>query len=119
MAIGRRQFISALGATAAWPLAARAQQPKRLRRIGVLMALAADDPEGRVSLGSFVQGLQEAGWADGRNVAIDTRWAAGDAGQFRKYAAELVALEPDVILASATPAVKHCSRQAAPCRLCL
>jgi len=105
MAIGRRQFISALGATAAWPLAARAQQPKRLRRIGVLMALAADDPEGRVSLGSFVQGLQEAGWADGRNVAIDTRWAAGDAGQFRKYAAELVALEPDVILATSTPAV--------------
>jgi putative tryptophan/tyrosine transport system substrate-binding protein len=105
--VGRRKFISALGgAAAAWPFAARAQQPKRVRRIGVLMTFAADDPEGRPRLGAFVQGLQEAGWADGRNVEIDTRWAAGDAGQFRKYAAELVALEPDVILASATPAVK-------------
>jgi len=106
MAIGRREFISALGATAAWPLAARAQQPKRLRRIGVLMTLAADDPEGRPRLEAFVQGLQEAGWAVGRNVEIDTRWAAGDAGLFRKYAAELVALEPDVLLAPSTPAVK-------------
>jgi len=105
--VGRRKFISALGgAAAAWPLAARAQQPKRVRRIGVLMTRAADDPEGRAYLGAFVQGLQEAGWADGRNLAIDTRWAAGDAGLFRKYAVELVALEPDVILANATPAVK-------------
>jgi putative tryptophan/tyrosine transport system substrate-binding protein len=106
MAIGRRRFIFALGgAAAAWPLAARAQQPKRMRRIGVLMTFAADDPEGQARLGAFVQGLQEVGWADGRNVEIDTRWAAGDAGQFRKYAAELVALEPDVILATSTPAV--------------
>ena len=105
--IGRRQFISALGgASLAWPFAARAQQPKRMRRFGVLMTRAADDPEGRVFLGALVQELQEAGWVDGRNLEIDTRWAAGDAGQFRKYAAELVALEPDVILASATPAVK-------------
>ena len=104
--IGRRQFISALGgATAAWPLVARAQQPKRMRRIGVLMSRAADDPEGRALLGAFVQGLQKAGWADGRNVTIDTRWAAGDAGQFRKYAAELVALEPDLLVAPSTPAV--------------
>ena len=102
----RRQFIAALGGAAVtWPLAARAQQPKRVRRIGVLMTRAADDPEGRAYLGAFVQGLQEAGWADGRNVEIDTRYAAGDARQFRKYAAELVALEPDVLLASSTPAV--------------
>jgi putative ABC transport system substrate-binding protein len=70
------------------------------------MTGAADSPLGRAYLGAFVQGLQEAGWADGRNLAIDTRWAAGDAGQFRKYASELVALEPDVLLASSTPAVK-------------
>jgi putative ABC transport system substrate-binding protein len=104
--VARRKFIAALGGTAfAWPLAARAQQPKRVRRIGVLMSRAADDPEGRAQLGAFVQGLQEAGWADGRNVEIAARWAAGDAGQYRKYAAELVALEPDVLLAVSTPAV--------------
>ena len=90
----RRQFISALGgAVVAWPFAAHAQQPKPVRRIGVLMTRAADDPEGRAYLGAFVQGLQEAGWADGRNLEIDTRYAAGDTGLFRKYAAGLVALE--------------------------
>ena len=101
----RRDFISFVSSAAAWPLAARAQQPKRVHRVGVLMSRAADDPEGRAVLGAFVQGLQEAGWADGGNVEIDTRWTAGDAGQFRKYAAELVALEPDVLLAPSTPAV--------------
>jgi putative tryptophan/tyrosine transport system substrate-binding protein len=102
----RREFITVLGsAFASWPLSAVAQQQSRMRRIGVLMSRAADDPEGRAVLGAFVQGLQEAGWADGRNVEIDTRWAAGDAGQFRKYASELVALEPDVLLAPSTPAV--------------
>ena len=102
----RRQFISALGgAVVAWPFAAHAQQPKPVRRIGVLMTRAADDPEGRAYLGAFVQGLQEAGWAGGRNLEIDTRYAAGDAGLFRKYASELVALEPDVLLAPSTPAV--------------
>ena len=106
ISIGRRQFISALGGAAvAWPFAAHAQQPKPVRRIGVLMTRAADDPEGRAYLGAFVQGLQEAGWADGRNLEIDTRYAAGDAGLFRKYASELVALEPDVLLAPSTPAV--------------
>ncbi len=104
--IGRRQFISALGgATIAWPLTALAQQPNRMRRIGVLTNLAADDPVGRAYLAVFAQGLQEAGWADGRNVEIDTRWAAGDADRYRSYAAELVALEPDVILAITTRAV--------------
>jgi putative tryptophan/tyrosine transport system substrate-binding protein len=97
----RRKFITLLGsASVAWPLAARAQQPERMRRIGVLMALASDDPEGQARFVAFVQGLEESGWTDGRNVRIDTRWAAGDADRFRKYAAELIALAPDVILAS-------------------
>jgi putative ABC transport system substrate-binding protein len=97
----RRQFITILGlAATAWPLAARAQQAERMRRIGVLMALASDDPQGQARLVAFVQGLQELSWTDGRNVRIDTRWAAGDADRFRKYAAELIALAPDVILAS-------------------
>jgi len=96
-----REFISLLGgAAAAWPLTARAQQRDRMRRIGVLMALAADDPAGQARLEAFVQALQDLGWADRRNVRIDTRWAAGDAERFRRYAAELVALAPDVILAS-------------------
>ena len=97
----RRAFITLIGgAAAAWPLAARAQQPGGMRRVGVLMALAADDPEGQARFAAFVQGLQESGWTDGRNVRIETRWAAGDADRFRRYAAELVALAPDVILAS-------------------
>ena len=102
--IERRQFISAIGGAAVWPLAARAQQPKRMRRIGVLNG-AADDPAGRALFGTFVQGLQDAGWVGGRNVEIETRWAAGDFDQFHKYASELVALEPVVILAATTPAV--------------
>ena len=96
----RRKFITMVGGAAAWPLAARAQQPGRMRRIGVLMSLAAQDKEGQIRLGAFVQGLHELGWTDGRNVRIDTRWAAGNADDARKYATELVALAPDVILAS-------------------
>jgi putative ABC transport system substrate-binding protein len=97
----RREFIAAIGGAAVgWPLAPRAQQRDRMRRIGVLMALAADDPTGQARFVAFVQALQELGWTDGRNVRIDTRWAAGDAERFRRYAAELVALAPDVILAS-------------------
>jgi putative tryptophan/tyrosine transport system substrate-binding protein len=96
----RREFITLLGGAAAWPFAVRAQQSDRMRRIGVLMSLAADDREGQARLNAFVQGLQELGWTDGRNLRIDTRWAAGEGAQARKYAAELVALAPDVILAS-------------------
>src|SRR5262245_8178959 len=97
----RREFITLLGGAAAtWPLAVRAQQAGRMRRIGLLIALASDDPQGQARLVAFVQGLQEWGWTDGRNVRIDTRWAAGDADRFRRYAAELIALAPDVILAS-------------------
>ena len=96
----RRDFITLLGGAAvAWPLAGYAQHSERVRRIGVLMNLAADDPEAQARLAAFHQGLQEAGWAVGRNLRIDYRWGAGDADRFRRYAPELVALEPDVILA--------------------
>jgi putative ABC transport system substrate-binding protein len=101
----RREFISLLGGAAAWPLGASAQQSEKMRRIGVLMNLAADDAEGQARLAAFLQGLQEAGWAVGRNVRIDLRWGAGDADRFRKQAAELVALAPDVVLASSLPVV--------------
>jgi putative ABC transport system substrate-binding protein len=83
----------------------RAQQPERVRRIGVLMPLAADDTEGQVRNAAFLQGLQELGWTVGRNLRLDYRWAAGDADRLRSYAAELVALAPDVILASGTSTV--------------
>ena len=97
----RRDFITLLGiAAAAWPLTTGAQQAGGMRRIGVLMSLAADDPQAQARLAAFVQGLQELGWADGRNVSIDTRWSAGNAADTRKFAAELVSLAPDVILAS-------------------
>jgi putative tryptophan/tyrosine transport system substrate-binding protein len=97
----RREFITLLGGSAAtWPLAARAQQPEQIRRIGALMNLAADDPESQRRVTAFVQGLQQLGWTDGRNVRIDFRWGAADAVRIRAYAAELVALAPDVILAA-------------------
>jgi ABC-type uncharacterized transport system substrate-binding protein len=104
--IGRRNFLATLGGAAAWPLAVRAQQPERMRRIGVLMNLAEDDPESPIRLAPFVRGLQELGWTDGRNVRIDTRWGAGDVELFRKHAAELVALPSDVILATGSPVVR-------------
>jgi ABC transporter substrate binding protein len=97
----RRQFITLLGGAAvAWPLAARAQQPERMRRIGVLLAAAADDAEFQARIGAFLQGLQQLGWTDGRNVRIDTRWATTNADDIRRHAAELAALAPDVILAA-------------------
>jgi putative ABC transport system substrate-binding protein len=104
--IGRRNFLATLGGAAAWPLAGRAQQRERMRRVGVLMHLAADDPEGQSRVAAFLQGLQEAGWAVGRNVNIDVRWAAGEADRFRRYAMEIVALTPDVILTSAPPSIR-------------
>ena len=100
----RREFITLMGGAAAalvsWPRAAHAQQRERMRRIGVLMHLAADDLEGQARIAAFLQGLQEGGWSVGRNVRIDYRWALGDAERSRKYAAELVALAPDAILAA-------------------
>src|SRR5271167_1068205 len=101
--VPRRELIAALGCTAAWPVAARAQQPERVRRIGVLTPLAADDPESMARIAAFLQGLGELGWAVGRNVRIDYRWSAGDPDRIRKDATELVALAPDVILATGTP----------------
>src|SRR2546430_608612 len=101
----RREFIALHGGAAGgWPLAARAQQGERMRRIGVLMNTAADDPEGRARNTAFVQALQQFGWTDGRNGRIETRWGT-DAGSTRRYAAELVALAPDVILAAASAAM--------------
>jgi putative ABC transport system substrate-binding protein len=97
----RRSFITLLGGAAAtWPLAARAQQSGRTRRIGALLNLAADDPEGQARLAAFLQGLQEAGWSVGRNLRVDIRWGSSDIDRIRKFAAEMVALAPDVILAS-------------------
>ena len=110
----RREFITLIGGAAAvWPLAAKAQQSERVRRIGVLMNRAADNPEGQDRLAAFHQGLQELGWGIGRNVRIDTRWSEDNADRSAKYAAELVALAPDIILASGTLAVtalQHISR---------
>ena len=96
----RREFMLLSSAAIAWPLAAGAQQPDRMRRIGVLMAAAANDPEYQARIAAFQQGLALLGWTDGRNARIDTRWATTDADDIRKHAAELVALAPDVILAA-------------------
>jgi putative ABC transport system substrate-binding protein len=93
----RREFITLLGGSAAWPLVARAQQSERMRRIGVLMYLAPDDAESQARIGAFTQTLMQLGWSDGHNLQIDTRWATAD--DIRKHAAELVALAPDVLLA--------------------
>jgi putative ABC transport system substrate-binding protein len=102
----RREFITLLGGAAvAWPLAARAQRPERMRRIGVLLPAAADDAEFQARLGAFLQGLALLGWTIGRNVRIDTRWATANPTEIRRHAAELVALAPDVILAHASPTV--------------
>jgi ABC-type uncharacterized transport system substrate-binding protein len=98
----RREFITLLGGAAAWPIAARAQQGERVRRIGVLMNLAADDPESLRRITAFVQRLQQLGWTDGRNLRIDARWGAGDAERYQTLAAELLALAPDVILVATT-----------------
>jgi putative tryptophan/tyrosine transport system substrate-binding protein len=109
----RREFIALLGGTAAWPLAARAQQGERMRRIGVLINRAADNKEGQARLAAFQQALQQLGWSDGRNVRIDIRWGADDVDRERKYAAELVALVPDIILAGGSlsvAAVQQASR---------
>ena len=96
----RREFITVLGGATAWPLAARAQQPERMRSIGVLHTIAADDPHSQARIAAVLQGLQQLGWTDGRNVRIEYRWSAGNDADTRKYAAELTALAPDVILAS-------------------
>jgi len=109
--MNRREFITLLGgAAAAWPLAARAQQPERMRRIGVLMNRAPQNPEGQDRLAAFHQGLQELGWGIGRNVRIETRWSEDIADESVKQAAGLVALAPDIVLASGTLAVTALQR---------
>ena len=109
----RREFITLLGGAAAWPLAVRAQQAERMRRVGVLEGLPDD-----AYLAAFLQGMQQLGWADGHNVRIDTRWGAGNVDDIRKYAAELLALAPDVMLAVGTPAVGGCCKRRTPCQSC-
>jgi len=97
----RREFLVALGGVATCPSAARAQQPGKLRRVGVLMTFAADDPDGQADFAVLAQGLQEFGWTVGRNLRLDYRWGANDLERFRTYAAELIALSPDVVVATA------------------
>ena len=116
----RREFLGFLGvATAAWPVEARAQQPERMRRIGVLVASAADDSEFQARVAAFQQGLAQLGWIDGRKVRIDIRWATSNADELRRHAAELAALAPDVLLAATgtAPRRRYC-RRPAPCRSC-
>jgi putative tryptophan/tyrosine transport system substrate-binding protein len=98
--MNRREFITLLGGAAAWPLAARAQQPERVRRIGVLVASTADDPEAQARVAAFAEALSQLGWTDGRNLQIDVRWATTNADGLRRHAAELAALGPDVIVAA-------------------
>src|ERR1700724_1806764 len=106
----RRAFITLLGGAAAWPLAARAQQGRRMRRVGALMPWIASDPQAQARYAAFLQGLQQLGWSVGNNVQIDSRWSAGNEDDTRKYAAELVALAPDVIFTSGSAAVAPLQR---------
>jgi putative ABC transport system substrate-binding protein len=107
----RREFIAALGGAVAWPLAARAQQRDRVRRIGLLMSFDENDPVGKTYVSTFTQALAGLGWTDGRNMRVDVRWAAGDINRIRALAQELVGLQPDMILASTTPATVVLQRE--------
>jgi putative tryptophan/tyrosine transport system substrate-binding protein len=99
----RREFISLLGGAAAWPLAARAQQGERMRRIGVLMSFAESDPEAQARVAAFREGLQKLGWTEGRNIRIDTRWATANVESIQRFAKELLALQPELVLSATTP----------------
>src|SRR5215510_1116841 len=110
--IGRRELIVTLGASAAaWPLAARAQQGERVRRIGVLMAGDEDIPSRSFAILRFTQALADLGWTDGRNLRMDLRWGGGDINRIRALAQELVGLQPDIIVAGATPAAAALQRE--------
>src|SRR6516225_5275997 len=112
MILQRREFITLLGGAAAgWPLAARAQQRDRVRRIGVLMPLDENDPEGKRRYSAFTQGLADLGWTDGRNLRIDLRWASDDINRIRGFAQELVGLQPDIIATNGTPATVAIRRE--------
>src|SRR5262245_52987923 len=102
----RREFVILVGSAAAWPLSGYAQQSEQPRRIGILLNTAADDPQFKTWVEAFLQSLQQLGWADGRNVKIEYRWGANDAERVRRYAAELVALAPDVIVAHGSSTVR-------------
>ncbi|MGB7857968.1 MAG: ABC transporter substrate binding protein, partial [Pseudolabrys sp.] len=99
----RRNFLGALGGAAAWPLAVRAQQPERMRRLGVLMGRLEGDTEGQARMAAFWDQLQKLGWMEGRTIRIDIRWQTPDADSLHRFAKELVALQPDVILSESTP----------------
>jgi putative ABC transport system substrate-binding protein len=107
--VNRREFITLLGSAATWPLAARAQQPERVRRIGSLTGIA-DDSVTQARLATFLETLQRLGWTEGQNVQVDRRWGGGDADRIRKYAAELATLNPDVLLATGAPATQQLLR---------
>jgi putative ABC transport system substrate-binding protein len=111
----RREFITLLGGAAAWPLAARAQQGDRARRIGVLMGLDENDPEVKTSVSAFIQALAGVGWTDGRNVRIDVRSGGGDINRIRALAHELVGLRPDIVLTNGTPATVAVQRDTRTC----
>src|SRR5262249_7855584 len=102
--VNRREFITLVGSAAAWPLAARAQQGERMRRIAILMS-TADDAEGQARIVALREGLQQLGWTEGRNLRIDTRWAFGDAERMRTFVTEVVQANPEVILANSSPIV--------------
>jgi putative ABC transport system substrate-binding protein len=108
----RREFITLLGGAAiAWPRVVRAQQPDRIRRIGVLTPFDENDPEAKALLSAFTQGLAELGWIDGRNLRMDVRWPAGNVDRARMFAKELVGLRPDVILTGGTPGTRIIQRE--------
>jgi putative ABC transport system substrate-binding protein len=107
----RREFITGLGSAAVWPLAARAQQDDRVRRIGVLMPFDENDPLAKIRLSAFTQALADLGWTDGRNVRMDLRWGRGDNNRIRALAQELVGLQPDIIATNGTPATIAVQRE--------
>src|SRR5215469_9618299 len=107
----RREFVTLLGGAAAWPLAARAQQGDRIRRIGVLMPGDENDPVWETRLSGLMQALADLGWTDGRSVRMDLRWAGGDANRIRAFAQELVSLQPDIIVTARTPATVALQRE--------
>jgi putative tryptophan/tyrosine transport system substrate-binding protein len=109
--VRRREFIVGLGGAVAWPRVPRAQQPERMRRIGVLSEFNENEPESKAYLSGFTQGLAELGWADGRNLRIDVRWGAGNVDRMRMFAKELVDLRPDTIIGSSTPATAALQRE--------
>jgi hypothetical protein len=110
----RREFVTLIGGATAWPLVARAQQPDRVQRVGVLMHFAESDSEAQAYLAAFREGLQKLGWTEDRNIRIDTRWAALDGETMERFAKELVALQPDLILSMTHPPLRRCCNKRAP-----